>query len=550
MASGPGEEMRFTGLPVSPGVVVARVCLFQQERHTGVPTGAVGGRGPDRERARLDRAMAAVVERLEGLRQTVAVRLGPAEAEIFVAQKMMLEDPALNEQINLALAEGYNAESAVTHTLDGYESQLLELDDAYLKERASDLGELNRRLLDVLCDTRPSFQCSADVECRHGRDRIVITDELTPTAILDTDTDRLLGFITERGGVTSHAGILARALGIPAVSGIPGIHNLVPCGTEVLLNGDTGQVVVRPGEETKARAAGRIAAAAAAAVGPVEALKVMANISTAGEVPQAAEMQAEGIGLYRTEFEFFQAGRSLDEDQQYALYRDVLTAMDGRAVYFRMLDIGADKPLPELALPQEDNPSLGCRGARLLLARPELMLPQARALARASGEADVHVMYPMVTGLDQFRKLKHAFGEMTSDIDKGQVRHGVMFEVPSACMEARALLDEADFGSIGSNDLIQYVFAVDRNNENIAGDYSPDHEVFWRLLADLAAAAEAAGKPLSLCGELAADTRYTARLLAAGLRAVSVTARRISAVRGAAARAAADTPLQYTDAAS
>ena len=535
MTPGPGEEMRFTGLPISPGVVVARVCLFQQERHAAVCADAIDSQGPDRERGRLDSAMAAVIERLEGLRQTVAARLGPAEAEIFVAQRMMLEDPVLNEQMNQTLVEGHNAESAVMLTLDSYESQLLELDDAYLKERASDLGELKRRLLDVLCDTGPAFQCSNDAKCRRGRDRIVITDELTPTAMLDTDTDQLLGFVTERGGVTSHAGILARALGIPAVSGIPGIHDLVPCGTEVLLNGNTGEVVVRPDDETKALAAGLMAAEAAApAVGPVEALKVMANISTSGEARQAAQMQAEGIGLYRTEFEFFLAGSSLDEDQQYRLYRDVLAAMDGGPVYFRMLDIGADKPLPELALPAEDNPSLGCRGARLLLARPELMLPQARALARASRDATVHVMYPMLTGLDQFRKLKDAFDRMTGDIDKGQIRHGVMFEVPSACMEARALLEEADFGSIGSNDLIQYFFAVDRNNESVAGDYSPDHEVFWRLLADMIAASDAAGKPLSLCGELAADTRYTARLLACGLRTASVTARQIPAVRRAA----------------
>ena len=538
MTAGPDEEIRFTGLPISPGVVVARVCLFQQERHATVAADGIGSQGPDREQARLDDAMAAVIERLESLRQTVAARLGPAEAEIFVAQRMMLEDTVLTEQMGQVLVDGHNAESAVTRTLDSYESQLLELDDAYLKERASDLGELKRRLLDVLCDTRPAFQCSSDANCQRGRDRIVITDELTPTAILEIESDRLLGFVTERGGVTSHAAILARAMGIPAVSGIPEVHDLVPCGTEVLLNGDTGLVVVRPSDQTKARAAALIAIAAAVpVVEPVEALKVMANISTSAEVRLAAEMKAEGIGLYRTEFEFFAAGKSLDEEKQYRLYRDVLGAMDGGPVYFRMLDIGADKPLPELALPAEDNPSLGCRGARLLLARPELMRPQARALARASRDADVHVMYPMLTGLDQFRKLKNAFDRMTSDVDKGRVYHGVMFEVPSACMEARALLEEADFGSIGSNDLIQYFFAVDRNNESVAGDYSPDHEVFWRLLADMVAAADAAGKPLSLCGELAADPKYTARLIAVGLRTASVTARQIPAVRQAAAQA-------------
>ena len=536
------SEKRFTGLPISPGVALAPVCLFRQTRHNVMASYPVQGKDIDRERSRLEQARQVALDRLDGLRSTVAERIGTAEAEIFVAQKMMLMDPVLGEQIESAIAGGANAELAVTQTLDEYETQLAHVDDEYIKERASDLGELKRRLLDVLCNTSPSFQCSADSACARGRNRIVITQELTPSVTLEMETDYLLGFVTERGGATSHAAILARALGIPAVSGIPGIHDLVPCGTEVLLNGSTGEVVVRPNQETKASAAEQVTAGAVSVVEPTRALKVMANISTAGEVRQAAEMKAEGIGLYRTEFEFFSAGASLDEDRQYELYRDVLGAMEGQPVYFRMLDIGADKPLPELDLPREDNPSLGCRGARLLLARPELMRPQARALARASREAPVHVMYPMVTGLSQYRRLRLAFDEMTCDLDGGRIYHGVMFEVPSACMEARLLLEAADFGSIGSNDLIQYFFAVDRNNENVACDYSGDHEVFWHLLEDLVEAADEAGVPLSLCGELAADVQYTARLMSSGLSAVSVSACRIPDVRRAADQPARTEP--------
>ncbi|MCP4374975.1 MAG: phosphoenolpyruvate--protein phosphotransferase, partial [bacterium] len=251
----------------------------------------------------------------------------------------------------------------------------------------------------------------------------------------------------------------------------------------------------------------------------------------------AGQMQAEGIGLYRTEFEFFAAGGILNEDQQYESYRSVAASMEGRPVYFRMLDIGADKPLADLNLPEEDNPALGYRGARLLLGHPDLMRPQARALARVSSEFPVHVMYPMITGLDQFRKLKQAFTEMTADINTGQIYHGVMFEVPSACMEARDLLEEADFASIGSNDLIQYFFAVDRNNSIVSDDHHPDHEVFWRLLENLSLAADLTGTPLSLCGELGSDMQYTAKLIASGIRSVSVSARRISDIRRAAIEA-------------
>jgi len=293
--------------------------------------------------------------------------------------------------------------------------------------------------------------------------------------------------------------------------------------------------VVRPSAETKAAAVSQIVTPQALeAVKPVDHFAVMANINSAAEAGLAAEMQAEGIGLYRTEFEFFAAGSVLDEDQQYELYLSVARAMEGRPVYFRMLDIGADKPLPELNLPKEENPALGFRGARLLLGRPDLMRPQARALARVSRECPVHVMYPMITGLSQFRTLRQAFDEMTADIDSGRLYHGVMFEVPSACMEAQGLLEEVDFASIGSNDLIQYFFAVDRNNSIVAGDHRPDYEVFWRLLERLSLVADLAGAPLSLCGEMAADVQYTDRLIASSIRSVSVSARRIPDVRRAA----------------
>lgn len=546
-----GKEKRLTGAAISGGIALARVCLFRQSRHNALPSYSVRGEGVARELARLRQATDVVTDRLDSLTSEVAERIGKAEAGIFVAQKMMLQDPVLRDEMDKAIADGCNAERAATQTLDGYELQLAELDDEYIRERASDLGELKRRLLDVLCNTAPSFQCAAEGTCARGHNRIVVTQELTPSVTLEMGTAELLGFVTERGGVTSHAAILARALGIPAVSGIPRIHELVPCGTEVLVNGNTGEVIIQPSEETKARWEGQVSTGGAVSVvQPVGSLKVMANISTAAEAAEAVRMEAEGIGLYRTEFEFFAAGASLDEEAQHRLYTDVLGAMGSLPVLFRMLDIGADKPLDELALPKEDNPALGCRGARLLLLRPELMRPQARALARASRRGVVHVTYPMVTGVKQFRRLREAFGEMTSDIETGRILHGVMFEVPSACMEARSLLDEADFGSIGSNDLIQYFFAADRNNENVVGDFSPDHEVFWQLLESLVAAADATGKDLSLCGELAADTQYTAKLISIGLRAVSVSVRHIPVVRRAAARAVADKQELHTDASS
>ena len=547
MAADVGSETRFHGLGVSPGLAVGNVCLFKQNQHVNLPFQRLPGKGVERERARLDRAGAAVLSRLEGLEQTVAERIGRAEAEIFIAQKMIVQDPEFQRRTREALEKGCNAETAVLRTLEFYEAELLELDDAYIKERASDIGEIKRRFLDVLTNTSPSFHCTDGAHCQRGKNRIVVTEELTPSLTLEMETDLVLGFVTEHGGQTSHGAILARALGIPAVCGIPGIHSLVGCGSEVFLDGDSGEVVVWPSDQTAARAdVGRRGPSRERAVEPVAALQVMANISVASEAIEARAMKAEGIGLYRTEFEHFAAGELLNEQAQSERYAAVVEAMAGRPVYFRLLDIGGDKPSDLIPVPKEENPSLGCRGARLLLDRPELLRTQARALVRASAKGPVHAMYPMIVSLEQFRKLREIFDEAATGLPAGPVRHGVMFEVPSACLQAREILEVADFASVGSNDLIQYLFAVDRNNERVAHDFNPDHEVFWGLLASLARAADDAGKPLSLCGELASDPRYIPKLLSVGIRSVSVNPRHIPGVRRAAAGLGSASPAAST----
>jgi len=533
--------MRFRGLPVSGGVAFARTCLFRQGHHELPPDYRVTGDGVGKERQRLRTAIAKVAEHFEGLKKTVAERIGPAEAEIFAVQRAILEDPAIDRKLTEAIDGGYNAETAVLRTFEEYEARLLEVEDDYIRERASDLGEVKRRLVDALLGAVTAMECASEPKCQRGLDRIVVTQELTPSAALSLPTDKILGIVTARGGATSHAAILARALGIPAVSGIDHIHELVACGTEIIVNGDTGDVVVRPGKESVRLLDGFSPATPdVAASDPVDNLCVMANIGIVSDVKEARGMHAEGIGLYRTELEFFAAGRVLDEEEQLSRYAAVVKAMDGRPVYFRLLDIGADKHSGLFGIPPEANPSLGLRGARFLLHHPQVLRPQARAMARLSRQRPVHVMYPMVMDLGQFRRLRHLFDEATAGLARGEIHHGVMFEVPSAVLEARDILAEADFGSIGSNDLIQYLFAVDRNNAHVAEDYSPDREVFWRLIEGLVRAARETGRPLSICGEMAADPRYIPRLLALGIRSVSVSARHIPGVRQAAKEATAE----------
>lgn len=539
------KETALKGLAISKGIAVARTCMFNEQRHSNLAIYKVSGTGVDKELARLKQAVLVAGQRLDHLRQKVADSIGTAESEIFTAQRMILEDPSLSKKVEtLIRGKGINAEAAIASVLDAFEVQIKKLDDEYLRERSTDFGEVKRRMLDVLSNMNPAFQCSDKGHCQRGQQRIVIARELTPSLTMDLDTKHTLGFVTERGGVNSHAAILARALGIPAVSNLPGIHGEVACGSEVLINGFTGEVVIHPADATiiAAREKYGHAVRTPVAVDPVPGFVVMANISTALEVDIALDMKAEGIGLYRTEFEMLSSDRLLTEDEQADRYSAIVKSMNGLPVTFRLLDIGGDKPLSFLDMPQEDNPYLGWRGVRLLMDRKDLFETQARAMARASLHGDVNILYPMVIDLDQFRRAKAMFEQFTSAMAHGVIRHGAMFEVPSACLDAVDILRNADFGSIGTNDLIQYLFAVDRNNELVAYDYKPERPALWKLIRTVASAGLETGKPVSVCGELAGDPQYSRQLFDAGIRTVSTSPRLIPGVRTAAAGFAAPRP--------
>lgn len=538
MAAGAKTEQRITGLPVSDGVVLAQVHLAESAGHVHVPYYHIRDETVPAEKERLAAVLASAAARLEALVEKVTRRIGPAQANIFVAQKMMVEDETLHRQMFAVIEDQHlNAEAAVEKSLDAYESLLLELDNEYLKERASDIGEIRRRLLDLLTQTAQEEPERVDAGAFEGH-RIVVADELTPSETVSLDPQKTVGFITERGGPGSHMAILARALGIPAVTGIKNAPQLFSQDQEVLLNGSSGEVIVNPDEDTLSLhpAARTAATRRLRSVPPIKGITVMANLSVTAELPLIADAQAEGIGLYRTEYEFLSAGRILSEDEQYERYATVIKAMDGRPAYFRLLDMGGDKTAAFLDLPQQENPCLGYRGARLLLGNTDLFIPQARALARASRHGPVHVIYPMVVDLDQFLRLREIFRQYVRDIDAGEIHHGVMFEVPSACLAAREIFEVAEFGSIGSNDLIQYLFAVDRNNDLVANEYNPDRPVFWELLRNLASAAQDAGRDLSLCGEMGGQPAFLPRLLEIGITRISVSSRLIGLARITARR--------------
>lgn len=537
-----GKERRLSGAGISEGVALGRVTLLERDTRGAAPFYVIEETGIAAEQQRIVQAIHAAAEQMDALIAAVTQRISAAQANIFVAQKMMILDEVLLEQMRDIVAQRrVNAETAISTALDVYESLLSEVDSEYLKERASDIGEIRRRLLDILLKTGgdhvPPVQQTATAL---SGSRILVAEELTPGETVALDTAHTVAFITERGGPASHAAILARALGIPAVSGVKNILAHFAQGEEVLVNGATGEIVVCPAPATLRLypAAKRPVSRRLQAVAPVENLTVMANINLSTELEFVKTVLAEGVGLYRTEFELLAAGRMLSEDEQYQRYASVVDGMAGRAVFFRLFDLGSDKSAPFLEIPPEENPCLGCRGARLLLSRTDWLITQARALARASAHGPIHVVYPMISELDQFLKLRELFEQSTQDLSPGEIKHGVMLEVPSACLAAREVLEASDFASIGSNDLVQYLFAIDRNNERVAADYRPDRPVFWRLLAQVMNAARETGKPVSLCGEIGGQPQFIPKLLELGIRTVSVNPRFVGLARVTARRAA------------
>jgi len=394
-------EIVFQGIPLSGGVALGRARM--QSVASSVEPAALSIQLEEKEPecARLLRAVQRASQSLDHVIADVSNKIGRSESLIFKVQKAILDDPALIGQVTEKIeTQSLSAEASLVEVLGFYEDRISEMDDEYIRDRGSDLAEVCRRVLDELrAESTPVQMTEHQAAALSAKGEVIVADQLTPSMTIDVDPDRIVALVSERGGRTSHAAILARAIGIPAVSGLHGVCDHIPQNAELLVDGDAGKVILWPGEHTLDRFHDleRKAVRIAAPEDPVPGLVVMANINLSTDVDDALAMKAEGVGLYRTEFEFFATGSALTEDEQYERYRSVLEAMEGRPVHFRLLDIGGDKTADFLGLAKEENPYLGHRGSRLLLDRVDLLRPQARALARASKHGPVRVMYPMVT---------------------------------------------------------------------------------------------------------------------------------------------------------
>lgn len=526
------------GIGVSPGIAIGPALVLERRR-TPVARLTISEEETERELARLQEAAGRAADELESLKSRTDQALGSSVAHIFDAQLLLLEDPMFMGEIRRRIQEErQNVEWAVRRVGEALSSRVSSIADVYLRERGTDIDDLQERLLRALVG-----------EEVHRLDRIeepvvLFAHDLTPSETAQLDPDRVLGFATDIGGRTSHTAIVARSLEIPAVVGLHDITTVLQSDDRVIVDGEEGMVVVRPSETVLREYANKRESydrhhveLLATRELPAETpdgfrVRLTANIETNEEVDSALEHGAEGIGLYRSEFLFLRRPGVLPtEDEHLDEYRTVLERMAPRPVTIRILDLGGEKLLPgDPAAEHGTNSLLGLRALRLALREREIFVTQLRGLLRASMHGDLRIMLPFVSGLDELREARLIIGEVTDRLRREghevaeEIPVGVMVEVPAAALIADLLAAEADFFAIGSNDLIQYLLAVDRTNESVAHLYEPLHPAVLRVLRDLVEVAREHDIPLSMCGEMAADPLLAMVLIAFGLEELSMNA--------------------------
>lgn len=502
----------------------------------------------DAEIKRYDDAVAAFTEKTHAMAEAMKESVGEHNAEILEGHILLLTDPGMDEITKGAIMSGTCAEAAFESTCDMFAGMFQMADDELTRQRATDIGDIKVRMLKILTGT-PDVNIS---EVPAGT--ILVAEDLTPSMTAGIVKENVAGIITAVGGKTSHSAILARALEIPAVLSVDGIVDKVSDGMTAVVDGCDGICILNPSQEEideyQAKREKYLSDKALLEVYrgkdtvTADGVKVhlYGNIGNPEDAKQVAACDGEGVGLFRTEFLFMGASELPSEEEQFHAYKAAAETMEGREVIIRTLDVGGDKDIPYLGLEKEDNPFLGFRAVRYCLQNKDSYRVQLRALLRASAFGDIKIMVPLVTCVDEIRSVKALVKELMAELDAENIAYnkdiqvGAMIETPAASLIADLLAEEADFFSIGTNDLTQYTMAVDRGNAKVAYLYSSYNPAVLRSMKNIIEAANAAGIMVGMCGEAAADPLLIPLLISFGLGEFSVSATSVLATRGTIAK--------------
>jgi phosphotransferase system enzyme I (PtsI) len=539
------NELTVQGIAASQGIAYGQIFVYVQS-DVEVPSYAVEPEKRIDEVARFDRALVATRQQISKIKNEVEKNIGPEEAAIFDAHLMVLEDEALiGETIREFEATGRNIETCFHKVSSRYVEAFSQIDDEYLRERAVDLRDVAQRVLqNLLGQAENSLKRLAD-------QRIVVATDISPSESATLDCSAALALVTDTGSKTSHAVIVARSMKIPSVVGVRNLTQRVQNGDWAIVDGYDGLVILNPTESTLFRygkiqerkrsfearllESNRLPGVSADGA-PVQ---LLANIENADEVTKAKAYFADGVGLYRTEFLFLNAARVPNEQEQFVAYKAVVEAMAPQPVTIRTLDLGGDKPMAGKAdlFPKENNPFMGFRAIRFCLENPDIFREQLRAILRASAYGKVKLMYPMISGLEELLRANALLDECRDELRvlgvpfDETMEVGAMIEIPSAAATADILAQHCAFFSIGTNDLIQYLLAIDRVNNRIAHLYEPTHPGVLRTIRFVVEEAHKRKIPVTVCGEMAGDPVYAPLLLGLGIDGLSMSPAWLPAVK-------------------
>ena len=530
----------YNGIGASAGIGIGRAVLV---RLPDLDYSHVVFQGAQAEKARVAAAAAAFTAWTSAMAEAMRDRVGEKQAEILLGQIMMLGDPFMTSQMNDFIDQGACAEGALDAVCGMYIDMFSSVEDELTRQRATDVRDLRDRMLAQLLG-----QAELDLSALPPS-AVLVARDLTPSMTAGLKKGAVAGIVTEVGGTTSHSAILARAMELPAVLSVENATALIKEGDSVVVDGGEGQVLVSPGEDIlrdyRARREALLAQRAdldlyrgrPTRTADGRAVRLCGNIGSAKDARAVMEATGEGVGLFRTEFLFMDRASLPDEEEQFEAYRAAAEALEGRELIIRTLDVGGDKDIPYLGLEREENPFLGYRAIRYCLGRQDVFAAQLRALLRASAYGDIKIMLPLVTCADELRQAKALLTRLKGELDaeglpyNREIRVGVMIETPAASLIADLLAREADFFSIGTNDLTQYTMAADRGNAKVSYLGSPYNPAVLRSIRHIIRCGHEAGIPVGMCGEAAADPLMLPLLLSFGLDEFSVGASAILPTR-------------------